>query len=176
MPTPSSAARHPNAQLVTRFYDAFAQRDWASMASCYHPEVHFTDPVFELHGPRAALMWRMLCTQAQGLRLSHSGVRADDAQGGAHWEAHYDFSKTGRPVHNVIEARFEFRDGLIHRHADSFDFWRWSRQALGLPGWLLGWSGSLQGKVRAQAAKGLDVFEARVGRPGRASAPEGKGA
>ncbi|TMH06089.1 MAG: DUF4440 domain-containing protein, partial [Betaproteobacteria bacterium] len=61
-------------------------------------------------------------------------------------------------VHNAIDARFEFRDGLVIRHVDRFDFWRWSRQALGAPGWLLGWTSLLRGKVRAQAAKGLAAF------------------
>jgi hypothetical protein len=44
--------------------------------------------------------------------------------------ARYTFA-TGRVVHNVIEARFALRDGLIVQHVDSFGFWRWSRQALG---------------------------------------------
>ena len=53
----------------------------------------------------------------------------------AHWEAHYLFSATGRKVLNRIDAEFEFdHAGLIVRHRDRFDFWAWSRQALGLPG------------------------------------------
>ena len=59
---------------------------------------------------------------------------------------------------NRIDARFEFRDGLIVRHVDRFDFWRWARQALGAPGWALGWSGWLRAKVRRRAAAGLAAF------------------
>jgi hypothetical protein len=44
------------------------------------------------------------------------------------------------------------------RQRDTYDFWSWSRQALGLPGLLLGWSGFLRTKVRAQAAAGLEQF------------------
>lgn len=154
---------HPHAALITRFYTAFAQRDWAAMASCYHPDVHFTDPAFDLRGARAAQMWRMLCTQGKDLRLTFSNVHANDASGSAHWEAKYTFSKTGRPVHNQIDAQFQFRDGLIHRHTDHFDFWRWSRQALGAPGVLLGWSGFLKGKVQEQAARSLDSFVTKLG-------------
>ncbi|MFM8900919.1 MAG: nuclear transport factor 2 family protein [Burkholderiales bacterium] len=154
---------HPHAALITRFYTAFAQRDWAVMASCYHPDVHFTDPAFDLRGPRAAQMWRMLCTQGKDLQLSFSDVQANDASGSAHWEARYTFSKTGRSVHNQIDAQFQFRDGLIHRHVDHFDFWRWSRQALGRPGVLLGWSGFLKGKVQEQAARSLDSFVTKLG-------------
>ena len=152
-----------HADLITRFYSAFAQRDWATMASCYHPEVHFTDPAFDLRGPRAAQMWRMLCTQGKDLELTFSGVQADDRVGSAHWDARYTFSKTGRKVHNQIDAQVEFRDGLIGRQVDHFDFWRWSRQALGGAGVLLGWSPFLRGQVQKQAARSLDSFVAKLG-------------
>ncbi len=153
---------HPHAALITRFYGAFANRDWATMARCYHPEVHFTDPAFDLHGPRAAQMWRMLCTQGKDLQLTFSEVQANDSVGSAHWDARYTFSKTGRKVLNQIDANFEFRDGLIGRHIDRFDFWRWSRQALGAPGALLGWSPFLRGQVQKQAARSLDSFVAKL--------------
>ncbi len=150
---------HPNETLIRKFYEAFARLDGSEMAACYAPDVSFSDPVFpDLQGPRAGGMWKMLTARAKDLKLATSGFRADDRTGEAHWEAWYTFSGTGRAVHNIIDARFEFRDGLIVRHVDTFDFWRWSRQALGLPGVLLGWSPMLRNKVRAQAAKGLDLF------------------
>jgi ketosteroid isomerase-like protein len=156
-------AMHPNAVLIDRFYKAFALRDWAAMARCYHPQVHFSDEVFDLRGGDAAMMWRMLCTTGRDLRLVHRDVAADDRAGRAHWTADYTFSATGRRVHNEIDAAFTFQDGLIVRHVDRFDFWKWSRQALGTPGLLLGWSGLLRGKVGAQAAKSLAAFAARAG-------------
>ena len=154
---------HPNAALIDRFYAALAHKDWAAMAACYHPEVHFSDEAFDLHGADAGLMWRMLCTRGKDMTLEYNGIEADDSTGRAHWEARYTFSATGRKVHNVIDANFTLRDGLIVRHVDRFDFWRWSRQALGAPGWLLGWSGLLQRKVRDNAAKGLSDFKAKLG-------------
>ena len=154
---------HPHAQLITRFYAAFAQRDWAAMADCYHPDIHFTDEVFDLHREQAGLMWKMLCLRGSGLKLDYGSIAADDARGQAHWEARYVFSATGRPVHNIIDAEFEFRDGLIARHRDRFDFWAWSRQALGASGWLLGWSGLLRRKVQAEAARNLAAFERKGG-------------
>lgn len=149
---------HPHAQLIERFYAAFARRDWAGMAACYHPEVHFSDEVFDLHGADAGAMWRMLVTNGRDLSVDASGIEADDRCGRAHWVARYTFSATGRRVLNRIDARFEFRDALIVRHVDRFDFWAWARQALGLPGLLLGWSSFLKGKVRARAAKSLEAF------------------
>lgn len=149
---------HPNAALIERFYAAFARCDWAAMAACYHPQVHFSDEVFDLHGADAGLMWRMLCTNARDLRIDASAIAADEARGRAHWDARYTFGATGRKVINRIDARFEFRDGLIVRHVDHFDFWRWSRQALGAPGWALGWSSLLRDQVRRRAAAGLAAF------------------
>ena len=157
------AVTHPHAALVERFYQAFQRKDGAAMAACYHPEVRFSDPVFtELRGPRAGAMWRMLTGRAPDLAVDFADVRADDAAGAARWEARYTFTATGRRVHNVVAARFAFRDGLIVEHDDDFDFWRWSRQALGPAGWLLGWTPVLRNKVRAQGARGLDAFLAKA--------------
>lgn len=148
---------HPYVQSIHRFYEAFAARDAQAMAACYHPEIHFSDPVFpDLHGPRAGAMWRMLCEAGKDLQVSHGEVRADATSGAARWEATYTFSGTGRKVHNRIHADFRFQDGLILDHRDSFDFWAWSRQALGPVGWLLGWTPLLRRKVQAQAAARLD--------------------
>ena len=149
-----------NEATIRRFYEAFQRRDAATMAACYGPDVQFSDPVFpDLRGPQAGLMWKMLCERGKDLRLEFRDVRADDATGSAHWEAWYTFSATGRKVHNVIDASFEFRDGRIVRHADRFDLYRWSRQALGPAGLLLGWTPLLQNKVRAMAAKGLADYQ-----------------
>lgn len=155
---------HPNAQLITDLYTAFQQLDGAAMSACYAGDARFSDPVFtDLHGPQVGAMWRMLTGRAQDLVVDFSRVQADDRQGSAHWEAHYSFSQTGRQVHNIIEARFTFADGRIQTHTDDFDLWRWTRMALGPTGWLLGWSPVVQGKVRAQAAKGLERFMEKEG-------------
>ncbi len=63
---------------------------------------------------------------------------------------------------NVIRAEFVFGDGRIVEHRDHFDLWRWSRQALGLKGWLLGWLPAVQGAIRAQARRGLAGFQATL--------------
>ena len=51
--------------------------------------------------------------------------------------------------------------GLITRQRDRFDFWAWSRQALGMPGLLLGWTPFLRHKVQRQAAANLQKFLTR---------------
>jgi ketosteroid isomerase-like protein len=153
------SAVHPNAALIERFYRAFQARDAAAMAACYHPDVVFSDPAFpELRGREAGAMWAMLCGRAKDLKIEFGDVHADDARGNAHWEARYTFSPTGRRVHNVIDATFEFRDSLIVRHVDRFGFWRWARQALGPAGWLLGWTPMVRHRVQSEARRGLNAF------------------
>ena len=145
--------------LIEKLYRSMQRRDGAAMAACYAATATFRDPVFELAGPRIGAMWKMLCARGTDLRVEFSDIAADSATGRAHWEAWYSFSTTGRPVHNIIDAQFRFGDGLIVEHVDTFDFWRWSRQALGPAGALLGWSSALRAKVRAQALQALDRFE-----------------
>ena len=153
---------HPNAELLTRFYTAFQNRDGDTMAACYQPDAVFNDPAFPgLDGHQAGMMWKMLTTRAEDLKLRFSGIEADDTRGKAHWEADYTFSTTGRYVNNVIEAEFTFRDGLIATQNDTFDFWKWSRMALGPAGLFLGWTPFLRSKVQATAGGQLTKFIAK---------------
>jgi ketosteroid isomerase-like protein len=150
---------HPNAQVLRDFYDAFGRLDAEGMVVHYADDVEFSDPVFQtLHGDEAKGMWRMLCSRAKGLKVVASAIEGDDTSGKAHWDADYPFSATGRMVHNRIDASFTFRDGKIVRHADTFDLWKWSGMALGLPGKLLGWSPPMQNKIRKGAKEGLAAF------------------
>ncbi len=152
---------HANSELITRFYTGFQRLDPQVMASCYGEDVQFSDPVFgTLHGPQAADMWRMLVRRAQDFSLTFDGVTADATTGRAHWTARYTFTQTGRTVVNSIEARFVFRDGLIVEHRDSFSLWKWAGQALGLKGYLLGWTPFMQAAIGRQASKGLHAYRA----------------
>ncbi len=142
--------------VIDRFYSAFAQRDWAAMAACYADDAHFSDPVFpNLNADQARAMWKMLLTSSADLRVVHSEVKETATTGSCRWDAWYTFSRTGRPVHNIIHAEFVLRDGLIVRHKDHFNFWRWSRQALGPTGLLLGWTPVVRNKVQRTAARSL---------------------
>ena len=153
---------HQHEALIHRFYSAFAARDGATMAACYHPDLVFHDPAFgALNADQAWAMWMMLCTRAADLEIVVSNVRADEAVGSAKWDARYTFTRTRRPVHNQINAAFRFQNHLIVSHVDDFSFRRWSRQALGASGWLLGWSPWLRQRVRTSARDGLALFMER---------------
>jgi len=160
---------NPNAQTLTRFYTAFTALDADTMAACYAEDARFNDPAFSLQGQREISgMWHMLCAATKtknrvDWKLEFSDVQADNTRGHAHWEAHYRFSASNRLVHNIIEANFTFTpDGLIASHRDQFDFWRWSRQAIGLGGWVLGWAPFFRKQVSVQARATLEKFLARI--------------
>jgi hypothetical protein len=160
-------ARPVSRATIERFYTAFAALDAASMQACYAPEARFEDEAFQLRGAaQIGGMWAMLCEGAsspQGRAHWKLDFEVLDEHR-AHWQAHYVFTATGRRVHNRIDAEFALdAQGLILSHRDRFDFPGWARQALGLPGALLGWSPWLKNKVRAQAARQLERYLARRG-------------
>jgi ketosteroid isomerase-like protein len=145
--------------LITHFYEAFKQRDYQTMQQYYHEEARFSDPVFQnLNAQEVRKMWEMLLTSAKDLRIEFRDVQFDGEAGSCHWEAWYTFTATGRKVHNKIDAEFQFKDGKMYRHSDHFDFWRWSRMALGPTGVLLGWSPIVLNKVRKTARGRLERF------------------
>ncbi|MBT8221334.1 MAG: nuclear transport factor 2 family protein [Bacteroidia bacterium] len=150
--------------IIEKFYTAFSNLDGDAMAACYDRDVVFHDPAFgELKGEHAGNMWRMLCASQKdkGFKVEATNIQLQDHSGSAHWEAWYTFSQTGRGVHNVIEASFEIKDGKIIRHVDDFDLYRWSRQAMGVTGFLIGWTGFFKNKLQKQTNNMLSKWEAR---------------
>lgn len=148
-----------NKNTIKRFYTCFQQKDWKGIQACYHPEIQFSDPVFpNLKGKEAKAMWHMLVTAATDLEINYSGVEASEISGHCKWEAQYSFLRTGRKVHNRIQANFKFVNGLIIHHQDTFDIWKWSQMALGTIGLLLGWSSFMRRKIRVMAGQNLSKF------------------
>ncbi|MFO1415424.1 MAG: nuclear transport factor 2 family protein [Burkholderiales bacterium] len=155
---------HPHARLIDSLYKAFDRRDPDAMAACYAPDATFRDPIFDLAGADVGDMWRMFCERGGDLTLEWGDIEADDAEGRAHWEPRYTFSVTGRPVHNVIDAQFTFRDGRIATHRDTFDLWRWGRMALGAKAVVLGWTPFVQNAIRQQARRNFAHWQAQRAR------------
>jgi hypothetical protein len=150
-----------NENLIAKFYTAFANADAKTMSECYHPKVHFIDPAFGLlKEEQVSDMWEMLISRSKGnLKIEFSDIKADDFSGAAKWVAAYNFSKTNRNVINRVSAEFVFQDGLIIKHTDSFDVWKWSKQAFGVTGYLLGWTGFFHKKIQEQALLSLKKFQ-----------------
>jgi ketosteroid isomerase-like protein len=154
-----------NEQLVERFYAAFQKLDYTTIQDCYADEVIFQDPAFGvLRGDAVKDMWEMLCKNAKNFSLVFSDIEKQDEEYiTCKWTANYTFSATGRRVKNVIRAYIRVQNGKITEHTDYFSFWKWSRQALGLSGWLLGWSSFYQSQVRSRALETLTKFMEQKG-------------
>lgn len=151
-----------NEQVMEQFYTYFSQMDWQGMTALYSDDIIFSDPVFGvLQGDEPKAMWEMLCKQAKDFSLTFSNIEADEEYGTCNWVATYTFSTTGKKVTNQIKAHMRLADGKIIEHTDEFSLYRWMRQALGLPGILLGWSGFMQNKVRRGARQKLQQFMQR---------------
>lgn len=147
--------------LIHKFYNAFNDLDFQTMASCYHDDIIFEDAAFGiLKGKEAKYMWHMLCASQKGkdFKVTHSDVLVSTNRGKCDWEAHYTFSKTGRRVHNKIKAEFKFKDGLIIQHRDQFNLYGWARQALGITGWLIGFTKFFKNKLQNETRKKLSNF------------------
>ena len=150
-----------NEKTISKFYTAFANADASTMCECYHSKIEFRDPAFGLLKENdVCQMWKMLIEKGKGnIKIEFSNIKADEYVGSAQWIATYNFSKTNRKVVNIICAQFQFKDGLIRKHTDDFDIWKWSKQAFGTTGYLLGWTGFFQKKIQQQALSSLKKYK-----------------
>ena len=148
-----------NIEIIQTFYTAFQKKDYKTMQDCYAPNAVFSDEVFQnLNASQVKAMWEMLIKAGKDLELEFKNVQATGTTGSAEWIATYTFSATNRKVTNRIKANFTFNNGKIVQHTDRFNFYAWAKQALGMPGLLLGWTGSLKQKVQQKAMQNLDAF------------------
>lgn len=145
--------------VAERFYEAFMVRDHYTMGRLYAEIAAFSDPVFPALNARGVrLMWQMLLTRAEDLGLEVN-IREDaPSRARVDWVAQYTFSGTGRHVVNRVHTEMAISAGKIVRQVDTFSLWRWSEQALGTKGLLLGWTPMVKNRIRAQAAQSLREF------------------
>ncbi len=125
-----SQSQSQNKELIIKFYTSFSSFYSDGMRECYHPDILFFDNAFgELRGKDAGDMWEMLIKgsklSSRPLEITYSNIRTTEKNGTVNWIATYLFSSTNRLVINHIQATFEFQDGLIIKHTDVFDFWKW---------------------------------------------------
>lgn len=147
-------------ELINKFYTSFQKLDHSGINSCYSDDIVFFDPVFGLlRADEVRSMWEMLCTNARDFSLTYGNIQhLDDEYSTCEWTATYTFSKTGKKVVNKIKANMRFADGKIAEHSDAFSLHKWSSQALGFSGWLLGWNSFFQRKIKNQARRSLLKF------------------
>lgn len=139
--------------LIEKFFNAFKKLDAKTMCECYADDVVFYDPMFDLlHGEHAKAMWQMLCKSATDFSLIYNSItNLDDGYYTCKWVATYTFSNTKQKVINDCKAHFKILDGLIIEHSDAWSFYKWSEQAFGLTGKLLGGLGLFRNRIKNSA-------------------------
>ena len=148
-----------NEQLLTTFYQSFQNKDYASMQNSYADNAVFNDEVFKnLDAQQVKAMWEMLIKRGKDLQIEFKNIEADDRKGSAEWIATYTFSKTKRKIINRVKSEFIFEKHKILKHTDHFNFHKWSGQALGITGILLGWTTFLKQKISQTAMKSLSEY------------------
>ena len=148
-----------NEELIAQFYTAFQNKDFKTMQKYYNDNATFSDEAFKnLDASQVRAMWEMLISRGKDLVVNYTNIQSTSNGATAEWVANYTFSKTGRKVENRIKATFVIENGKIVQHLDQFDFHKWTSQALGTMGLLLGWTTFLRNKVSQTAMGGLADF------------------
>lgn len=147
-------------EIASSFYHAMSNRDAATMNRCYATDATFSDPIFpNLASDQVQAMWSMLMAGAKDFTVQHRIEHADARTVNVHWLATYTFSQTGRHVVNEVVTEMKFKDGKIIQQRDHFNFHRWARQALGLPGLLFGWTSWFQNALQNKSREKLEKFQ-----------------
>lgn len=147
-------------EIIEEFYSSFSKGNYKGMIKLYHKDVEFQDPAFgTLRGKRAMKMWEMLLSNKEASpKVSFTNIKDKKNMVTAEWKAEYLFGPKKRKVTNMVFAEFYFRDGKVIKHCDSFNIWKWSRQALGPVGYLFGWTPFMRSKIQKMANKKLDNY------------------
>ncbi|MEP6512786.1 MAG: nuclear transport factor 2 family protein [Parafilimonas sp.] len=146
-------------KVIQKFYTSFQNKDYKTMQQCYAGSAIFNDPVFRnLNATQVKAMWEMFCVKSKDLKIEFGNITANETNGSAEWTATYIFSPTGKKVVNKITANFIFENQKIVKHTDTFNFYKWAKQALGLSGVLLGWTPLAKNKVQKAGMKTLNDY------------------
>lgn len=149
----------PDEQLIHTFYTAFRHRDFSTMQSCYADHATFSDPVFpNLNAAQVRSMSEMFLDKNKSLAVEYDNVQLESGLVVANWTADYVLSSTGNRVSNCISSQFIIESGKIIEQTDHFGFYRWSRQALGMTGVMLGWTPFIKRNVRHSAMAALQEY------------------
>ena len=143
--------------LLSTFYKALAEGNLETLTTCYSKKNQFSDPAFgDLQGPQIMDIWTFLLSKGgENLQVETEVIYEESLSAAGQWGAKYPFGSKKRPVTNGITATFVIEDRKIVTHHDVFDLWKWSSQALGLPGMLMGWSPWFATKLRGKFRKTL---------------------
>ena len=147
-----------NKQLIDIFYQGLASLDAQAMSNCYHAEAVFSDPVFgKLNYAEVTTMWQLLL-RSKDLKIQFQINSINEKSAKVYWQADYVYGKNKRKIHNRIKSLIQFREGKIYRHTDKFSLWKWSGQAMGFNGTLIGWTSFFRKRLQTQSKQMLERY------------------
>lgn len=117
-----------SSDFPTRFARIFASLDKSNLnrvGEIYTPDVHFTDPLHEVHGLRAMQAYfGELYANVEDLQFEfHQCQQVIEGQGLLRWTMTYRHPRLagGGPISVEGCSCIFFRDDLVYRHIDYFD-------------------------------------------------------
>ena len=153
---------HKRQQDITRqFFDCLAARDLPGMLAYYHPDIHYRNPLFDLHGAEVAVMWQMWWNYFPDIRMvcKDNDIRTN----GTYWEATYTFPPTGRRIVHRLSTDLTFAKDTIIEHVDRFTMPEWAGQAYGFLGEVIGgwqlFTWRLAVRARARLARERRMYQ-----------------
>lgn len=149
-------------QLLQTFFTAFAKKDLNTMLDCYHENVIYDDVGFgKQKGENAKTVWRFLIKKVDAnAQITFSNIQVSKDKGQANWVTKYTFNQ--QKITNKITSTFYFQDGKIIYHKDNYSLWKWSQQAYGFIGYLIGWSPIFHWLVRWQMQRILQHYNDKI--------------
>jgi hypothetical protein len=130
------------------------------------PWKFLSTPIFpKLEGVQIKSVWSMIMAGARDFSVHYEILSFDETHVRVSWTALNRFSATNRPVKNQVMTELMLssptpggNEGKILSQSDVFDFYRWARQALGMPGTLLGWMPWFQKQIQTKSSEKLASF------------------
>lgn len=100
----------------------------------------------------------LLSQKKESTIITFNSIQASSEKGTVNWIAEYFYGEKKRKVINKVNASFKFKEGKIIEHTDTFNLWEWTKQAMGITGFLMGWTSFMKDKIQATTNKNLDDF------------------
>jgi hypothetical protein len=161
-PTEAPTNNQTANQLIVRFFEAYNQNDWQSIARCYHDKASFSDPIYpDLREESIVYLWFDRLATRKKVDLKFRVVFADERKVQVEWSGLSPLH--GRSVRINGLSTFALWDEAIVRHVDEYSFVDWSRQALGWKAWLMGGLRFYQTRVQRSARSQLDQVAGTMG-------------
>lgn len=142
--------------LIIRFMEAFAVRDFSTMKELYSQDVQFFDPLFEYVSDGAAVdMWQFRFALCEVFELTFDNYN-DEGEGyhTCYYRVKWNWGKADNQVIDMkMKAYFRVRNNQITEHSDGFSVHEWCSQRFGWSGKLFGWNRIYQQSVKNKIRK-----------------------